>query len=80
MGIFDSEDKPIDFTGIPGWELPGHQAGLKRQMEEQAITQVLPDEQSKQAVNRHVAVNHAIHGVADPSRFPIELDDTGRKA
>ena len=76
MSIFDSEVKPTSWTGVPGWELPGHQNELKRALERQAIVEVHPFEQQKQAVNVHVAINEAIHG--GTSRDPIEIDS--RKA
>lgn len=78
MSIFDPDPKPVNWTGVPGWELPGHQAELKRDLERQAMSEVMPFEQEKQSVNRQVAENLAIHGPSDLSRYPIEIQ--GRKA
>lgn len=76
MSIFDSEVKPTSWTGVPGWELPGHQNELKRQLERHAVAEVQQQEHEKQAVNVHVAINEQIHG--GTSRDPIEIDS--RKA
>lgn len=50
------------------------------QKERETRAEVMPFEQEKQLVNRQVAENLAIHGPSDLSRYPIETDDSGRKA
>lgn len=72
MSIFEQDPKPINYTGVPGWELPGYQAEEKRRREELVINEVATFEREKAAVNLHVAQSVAVLGRADIAQYPLE--------